>query len=325
VRAAPWLPFASVLLAGAHAAAADFYARDAEGWFWYDDPRIVIEEPEEPAPPAPATPLPVPAPPAHAEAPATPPAPAGPPPLSAAWMRENLDRYRDAALDSPTPENVELYFLLQKVALDKAERFADVSQRVIVGHAALDEVARRPITNLGANIANRVAGDNRDAVLSRVARIAAIWFFYRSDCPYCEAQAPLLELLEKHSGFTVLAISVDGLPMPSGLYPDFVRDAGQAEFLGATTTPSMFLVHPETGAVSALGRGMLSLAELRERIVIAAVRAGWITEDESDTVSPVAGRPTLTGVSPDAPDDPEALLAYLKARERDRRRQEMLP
>jgi conjugal transfer pilus assembly protein TraF len=219
---------------------------------------------------------------------------------------------------------VELFLLLQKVVMDKAEAFAKASERVVVGHAALDEVSRRPITNLGANIANRLAGDNRNEVLAEIARVAAIWFFYRSDCPYCEAQAPLLRLLETHHGFTVLAIAVDGRPMPGGLYPAFVADAGQAEFLGVTTTPSMFLVHPQSGEVSALARGMLSLAELRERIVIAATRAGWIPEADAVATSAVAGQPTLTGVSPDAPDDPQALLEYLKARERERRRQESL-
>jgi conjugal transfer pilus assembly protein TraF len=86
----------------------------------------------------------------------------------------------------------------------------------------------------------------------------------------------------------------------------------------------MFLVHPQSGEVSALARGMLSLAELRERIVIAATRAGWIPEADAVATSAVAGQPTLTGVSPDAPDDPQALLEYLKARERERRRQESL-
>lgn len=322
-RALLCLAGASLCAALSAADAADFYDRDAEGWFWYDDPLPAPSAPKPPAAEQDAQAPPVPAA-DRVEAPSPAPAVAGPPPLSAAWMRQNLERYRDAAIDDPTPENVELYLLLQKAAMDKAETFAKVSERVVVGHAALDEVGRRPITNLGANIANRVAGYNRDTVLARIARVAAIWFFYRSECPYCEAQAPLLQLLEQHYGFTVLAIAVDGLPMPSGLYPEFVADAGQAEFLSVTTTPSLFLVHPQTGDVSALARGMLSLAELRERIVIAATRAGWISEEESETTLAVAGAPPLTGVSPDAPEDPEALLAYLKALEQDRRRRESL-
>jgi conjugal transfer pilus assembly protein TraF len=308
----------SVWLSATLAAASDFYERDGEGWFWYDDPVSVEPQPEPPSPKAAepqtaAAPTPVPqlppTPAVQEEAPRS-------PPLSAAWFRQHLETYRDLAMDHPTPENVELFMLLQKAMMDKAEAFSAVSERVVVGHAALDEVARRPITNLGANIANRAAGERRDAVLAEIARSVAIWFFYRSDCPHCEAQAPLLQLLEQHYGFTVLAISIDGLPMPGGFYPRYIRDAGQAAYLGVTTTPSMFLVHPASGDVSGLGRGMLSLAELRERIVISAVRAQWIDEATASSTRAVAGAPTLGPVSPAAPEDPMALLDYLKARER---------
>jgi hypothetical protein len=54
-----------------------------------------------------------------------------PAPLSAAWLRANLERFRDQAIDDPSPRNVALYLYLQRLVLDKAERFAEATQRAV--------------------------------------------------------------------------------------------------------------------------------------------------------------------------------------------------
>jgi len=305
-RRCSWLLAASCCLASAAVSAAGFYDREAEGWFWYRDPAPVPEPVEPAAPQPPPSPEVKPQPPAATRE-------DGPVPLSAAWFRENIEAYGDRAIDNPTPENVELYYLLQRVMLDKSQRFAEASERVVTGHALLDEIARRPTATFGANLANRTAADHRDEVLRRIAGVAALWFFYRSDCPYCNAQAPLLQLLEQRYDFGVVPIALDGRPLPDGQFPDFLVDAGQAARLGVDSTPALFLVRPDTGSVSAISRGLLSLAQLNERIVIAAAREGWITEDEAASTQPVAVQETLPGLAPGAPSDPEMLRNYLKA------------
>ncbi|MCU0833530.1 MAG: conjugal transfer protein TraF, partial [Chromatiaceae bacterium] len=116
------------------AAAAGFYFRAEEGWFWYE------RAPEPAVTPEPA---PTPEPPPLAEAaPAT--APQGPRPLTAQWLRERLGAYRDAAIDDPSPENVALYLYLQRVALDKSSRFAAATQRAVQLDPMLDEITQRP-------------------------------------------------------------------------------------------------------------------------------------------------------------------------------------
>jgi len=119
-------------------------------------------------------------------------APEGPKPLSAQWIREHIGAYRDAAIDDPTPQNVALYLYLQRVALDKSSRFAAATQRAVQRDPFLDEITRRPTATFAANLTNRQAGGNRDDLLRRIAETAGVLFFFRADCPYCEAQAPLL-------------------------------------------------------------------------------------------------------------------------------------
>ncbi len=314
MRACKWHQISLVglglLSAGALSAApAGFYAGKSQGWFWYRHDPTPPPPPASVPPPLP-TPAPAVAPPPESAAPQ-------PAPLSAAWLRENLDRYRDRAIDDPTPENVAAFFYLQRVVLDKSSTFAKVAERVVQGNPDLDEITQRPTATFGANLANKTAGDARDAVLGRIAQHAVVWFFFRSDCPYCEAQAPLLDRMSQRYGFTVLPISLDGKPLPSGVFPTFRADSGQGRALGVRATPTMFLVHPDPDGpkVAPVAQGLLSLTQLQERFVTAAVTAGWITEAEATptravTTEASAAPLTLAGA---LPDDPAALVARLRA------------
>lgn len=240
-----------------------------------------------------------------------------PAPLSAAWIRAHLDRYRDRAIDDPTPENVAAFFYLQRVVLDKSSTFAKVAARVVQGNPDLDEITQRPTATFGANLANKTAGDARDAVLGRIARLAVVWFFFRSDCPYCEAQAPLLDLMSQRYGFSVLPISLDGQPLPSGVFPNFRADGGQGRALGVRATPTMFLVRPDPDGpqVAPVAQGLLSLAQLQERFVTAAVTAGWITEADATPTRAVTTEVSAAALTRagELPDDPAALVARLRA------------
>jgi len=196
--------------------AAGFYFREQEGWFWYERELAEVLEPKTPEQPA------VPTAPPLSETTA-----AGPQPLSAQWLREQMGEYRDAAIDDPTPENVALYLYLQRVALDKSSRFAAATQRAVQRDPFLDEITQRPTATFAANLTNRQAGERREAILRQIAEQAGVLFFFRSDCPYCEAQAPLLKLLEARYGFTVLPVSIDGDSLPGGAFPASARIAAK--------------------------------------------------------------------------------------------------
>jgi conjugal transfer pilus assembly protein TraF len=286
-----------------------FYERGSEGWFWYRDPK---EQAPVPTPKAPEQPKPTEQPAPTAELP--PAREPGPEPLSAKWFRKNLDAYRDRAIDDPTPENVAAYLYLQRIAMDKSSRFAKVSERVVQGDPFLDEITQRPTATFAANLVNKTAGAQRDALLEKIAGRVSLWFFFRSDCPYCEAQAPLLARLSQMYGFDILPVSVDGLPLSSGLFTDHVQDAGQANALGVRSTPAMFLVDPATATFVPLAQGLLSVAQLQDRIIEGAVKTGWVSETEAALTKAVVTENALdaSGLTGALPDDPAELLARLR-------------
>lgn len=235
------------------------------GWFWYEEP--IIEPEPEPEPesqniigqPGPQT---------------------GPAPLSAQWIRENLEKFQMQAIDNPNPENIERYMYLQRVMLDKAQRFTEGVTRVVQFDPYLDQNTRRPIASFGGAASSRLALEGRREALGRIARQAGIFFFFKSGCQHCEIQAPLLKNLQELYGFKVFPVSIDGKPLQNDLFGGYERDQGQAKKLGVVQTPAMFLGRPDTREVLLLGQNTMARPELEERIIEAAIEAGWIDQKE---------------------------------------------
>lgn len=288
-----------------------YYEQKEEGWFWRELPPAPIESlPPEPLP-APDEPVP--------EVSQLPPMPAedsGPRPFSPAWMREKLPEYRDRALEDPSPENVRAYFYLQRYAMDVAQRFALVAQKVVLADPALDENTRRPISTYGGHVFDEVARENLVRIASKIASMAGVWYFYRSDCPYCKAQNPVLERLQRRIGLAVLPIALDGRAMPEGAYARFVVNRGHAEQLGVTQTPTLYLVRKPNEFVL-LSEGLVTDDGLLERIVYAGHDAGWITDEEFNSTraaKPAAPPIDTLEVSAEVLDDPLKLLELLQSR-----------
>jgi conjugal transfer pilus assembly protein TraF len=80
------------------------------------------------------------------------------------------------------------------------------------------------------------------------------------------------------------------------------------------STPALFLVRPPDDMVP-LSQGLLSLAQLQERLLVAAKQAGWVSDREFTSARPVTADLTLDPrlLPGDLPEDPAELLAVLRA------------
>ncbi len=67
-----------------------------------------------------------------------------------------------------------------------------------------------------------------------------------------------------------MAISVDGGAMPG--FPDARRDNGIATTLKVSQVPAVYLAQPYTGKITPIGFGVLSEAQLLERIAIVSAQ-----------------------------------------------------
>lgn len=266
-----------------------FYERKEEGWFWYQkEPEPVEEELEEIEPPILEVAMPEPEP----EPEPTPQESSTPPVYSTAWLKEALPKYHLLAIDNPTVENVKAYLYLQRLAIDRAERYATASEMATVGDPFLDETIRRPIANFATGTVDAATGLATNQVIRDIAQRAGLFFFFSSECTLCELQAPLIKTLVQHEGFSLVPISTDNKNLVTNPFDNYQNNEGHAEMLGVQTLPALFLVTPD-GKFSPIGQGAFSLSEIQQRLLIVARRENLISEAEYNKTRPIINHNNL--------------------------------
>jgi conjugal transfer pilus assembly protein TraF len=167
----------------------------------------------------------------------------------------------------PTEANVRRYMELEMQVVSRASYFADVAQRVAWATPSLDPTLHgRPVNATALDVFERQQQTDRSASVAHLGQDHVLFFFYRSDCPYCHAFAPVLQAFEARHGLQIVAISVDGGPMPG--FPQARRDNGIATTLQVSQVPALFLAQPASGTITPIGFGVLSESQLLERIAI---------------------------------------------------------
>ncbi len=303
----------SLALASLSAAAADnseqrYWRSRADGWHFYEPDPPKRKKPKPPV----MLPAPMPAPAPQQSSPAEPAV------LSSAWLRDNLPKYRDAAIDNPTPENVELLAYLQRLATDRAEQFSQVWTRVVTSNPALDETARSPITALQQRAAQAEMSVAKQQAMAKITERVGLWYFYLSTCPYCAKQEPILERVQANIGLSILPISLDGGPPPTWRDVAYVNNSGQAQELGVMVTPTLVVADTVTGELHNLAAGLRTESEIESRLLELAAVNEWISEEEYERA--VRGEPRrflpdglMQAAAPDlSGDNPEQLLQTLR-------------
>lgn len=247
-----------------------FLENSEEGWFWYKDEKELESKPEENKDQT------------SEQKPQT------EKPFSVAWLKKNLPRYIEIAIDNPTPENVRAFLLVQRVMLDKAENFAKAVQTQVVGDALVDEAARRGLSTVAAHSLNAKGEDETKRLLDELSNKIGLFFFFSSDCSYCKSQAPILGYFGNKYDMGILGVSVDGGSLSiDGKEPfPWKTDAGLAPKLGITQVPALVIVTPDGDAVP-IAQGVLSLPEIEQRILLASKRKGWITQEQYEKTRPL--------------------------------------
>ncbi len=241
------------------------YWTDAwRGWHFYELP----EEPEELEAPAPR---PVARPASAAAASAVPDRASvtrptrAPELLEFERLQKALEELRQIAIVQPSEANVRRYMTLESQVVARASAFADVARRVAWMQPELDpSLQGRPVNALALEVYDQQQARSRSWAVAALARDHVLLFFFRSDCPYCHAMAPVLAAFAGQHGLRVEAVSVDGGALPQ--YPQPRVDNGIARALQVSQVPALYLAQPGAGRITPIGFGVLSQAQLLERL-----------------------------------------------------------
>jgi conjugal transfer pilus assembly protein TraF len=284
----------------AEAAQKRFLERKSEGWFWYRDPKDAPAKKPEPPPSA------------QAAAPAGS-APKKPEePFSVEWLRRSMPVLLDKAINDPTKDNVEAYMYAQRVAMDKSQRYAEMTRTVVSSDPFLDENNRVPLASYAKPFFLRKQQEGVDEAMKHLAGVGGLWVFFDSKCAFCKPQVYSVQEMSKKYGFVTKFISMDGAGLP-GL-PEFVKDNGHAKLLNLRITPTTVLVVPPNNYF-VVSQGMMAQDQLADRLVVAADSNNLLPKDIATKVrSYDRGVLTPDDTKKGAGDDPAEWVKYLKDR-----------
>lgn len=239
-----------------------FYGDKEEGWFFYKDPREL--KPKAPVPVQPEPPKSEKQVEKKSEM------------FSVEWLRANMDKLRDVAIDNPTDTNIRAYLYAQRVTLDKAQNFANAASVIANTDPLLDENNRIPFASALKASLMRVVGQAREDTLKQMAQKGGIWFFFDSKCDMCRIQYPVLESFRKQYGFVTRNISMDGKALPG--MEQFLPDHGQAAGLGLKITPTLVFVVPPNNYMI-ISQGANSVDGIGDKVLLAANHLKLVPED----------------------------------------------
>ena len=262
----------------------EFYTESEKGWFWYEANKVE-EKPKQ----------------QENTQPTVIPKAANPTPkttskvkpedqeLSQAWFRKNFAKYRDNAIENPQDKKaMRTYLYLEKFMRDRAVAFGYARQAAVYAEPFLDATANRATANFGMKTMNIDAAEKKTTLLKKLGNSSGIYFFYRSDCPYCEKQMPIVKLLEDKYGFTVRPVALDGKQLPNSPWADFLTNVDQAQKLGVVKVPALYLFEPKSRTTELISQGLQSGTQLEQRILYSANRAQLITDDELKLIRPTS-------------------------------------
>lgn len=234
-----------------------------EGWFWYEDPpRRPIIRPQPVPERLPELPWDVKV---RAWLRHVPVANLELDHLPARILKLLIEEKKLLSLDDPTIESVREYFLVQKAAFARAQRFTNMWQLALYTEPELDYHTEHPVSSLGHTLTAQAKRQTDDQLLNQVNQQAGLYFFFTSTCPYCRAQAKALKLFADTYGWTVFPVTQDGVGLPE--FPQPKQDNGMGEHVGVRRVPTILLAIPTERFLVPIGAGLMPVEDLRTRVL----------------------------------------------------------
>jgi len=168
-------------------------------------------------------------------------------------LRPLLESFHKKMVQSPTLDNATEYQIIKEVARKKARAAATAMTMVTQINPSLGAERDYPTSNAG-----RVAfqSQQRSEVESRLADAResfGLLYFYRDDCPYCDAMNKSLQLFLTKYGWEVK-------------YVDTKFQKPVADMFSADSVPYVITVYRKTGESMPVTAGVIPLTEFEDRL-----------------------------------------------------------
>lgn len=226
---------------------ADWHTRKAEGWAWYEKQQ---DKPKEEAVEASEVSSSV---------------------LSAsselANVRKELEEKLAAAVLNPTSEKVVAYMEMQERWIEKSVEFAQTWALALLQRPDLDAtVTGRPTSQYGLEVYSREQQRRKEELIRGLSNEFGLFFFYEGKDQMSHAVAMVMQQFEKRHGWSVLAVSVDGVELAG--FKNSRVDEAVAKSFNLEHFPAVLLVHPTQERVVPVAFGPVSVEQIEDNILM---------------------------------------------------------
>lgn len=239
------------------------YQKGPEGWFWHEDRHLDSEEKVKKEAPV--------------KQPSTTNDDLDTKDLAAFnKFQKQLDESLKIATINPTDANMKRFLTLLAESRRKAAFFTMSGVRVAAVNPAVDDrfngMNLRPPSPAATRVWDATVERERNQRIQALAQTHGVFFFFRGDCQYCHAFAPMLKRFANTHGLAIFPVSMDGGVLPD--FPNARADNGMAwqilDQLGIPreqfVVPFTVLAKPKTREVVPIGFGLMNETEMGERL-----------------------------------------------------------
>lgn len=169
------------------------------------------------------------------------------------------------AVLNPTYDNVKQAQYFQERIMRQAETFQKMWQWVLLqdGHHWKKEAHGNRVHR---EILKEEERKSFQKNLHKMAETYGLFFFFKENCPYCHAFAPIVKQFAQEYGFVVKAVSADRVESLKQAFPQAVIDNGTIRKLNPQGIfPALFFVNPVTQEIIPLSWGMNALSVLEQQ------------------------------------------------------------
>ena len=189
--------------------------------------------------------------------------------LMSADLKTLLPKALEFAVDNPNQINVMRYFTLQRMTMNKSERFAAESRRLVMLNPELDEMAGAVRSQRQREEDERSESGELREKLKLLSENVILVYLYQGTCPYCKMGVTQINALAD-SGFKVMGISLDGVFLEDLKAEVNIHEPNAAAFYGIDSVPVLIAVdaegNREPGHTVIMSGGLLNLGELEYRL-----------------------------------------------------------
>ncbi len=215
------------------------------GWHWYNEPQPEEDEEEEKTPDVPLSQL--------------------PPNVQMRLLQKLTETQLNTAILHPSAENVGKFLRLQQFWTNQASAFRQGGKKALLSYPELDYNLQ--YSHYNSTVPAQLAADKARQVeaIRSLTQQYGVFFFYRGNEPLDNLLATVVRDFANAQGVAIIPISMDGAR--SSAFPASRMDSGQAQTMGVTHFPALFLVNPTTQEFKPLAYGFMTQDDLSKQFL----------------------------------------------------------